>query len=203
MHLSLEELLEYRDGERTPGSAIHVASCPECAAEVERLREVAAALKALPVERPARDRWPAVQAAVTAQRRRRRVIAGGGVALALAASIVLLIVAPREIPRSGKGAPVAGTARPQQEDVASLVRESQRLEEVLRAMHPDDRAVDFAEASRVADLQDRISLVDARLARPDAGALTHMQAKVLWKERVGLMNALVQANDTRPAYVGL
>ena len=33
MHLSLEDLIAVRDGEVRADSALHVSSCPECAAE--------------------------------------------------------------------------------------------------------------------------------------------------------------------------
>ena len=70
MHPSLEELLDLRDGEGRPQTASHVESCPACAAEIERLKGLTAALGALPAAGPARDQWPEIRAMMEAERRR-------------------------------------------------------------------------------------------------------------------------------------
>ena len=53
MHLSVEDLLAVRDGEATADAVAHADSCPQCSAEIERLRAVQGRLAALPEERPA------------------------------------------------------------------------------------------------------------------------------------------------------
>jgi hypothetical protein len=211
MHLSLTELIDVRDGEGGPDARLHAASCPACAAELDRLRAVAEGLRALPPLGPPRDLWPAVRAAIEKRRLRRRIAAPAGAALALAASVLLVIVAPRGIPVPGTteaargragGAGAAGPAR-DAEEIARLMRASRQLEEVLDAMSPGSRVLDGRGASAVADLEDRIALIDTRLAVAPAGVRRPAETTALWRERVQLMDALVRAHDTRPAYIGL
>ena len=55
-HLTMEMLLSLREPGREPGDAAareHLAGCPECQAELERLHQRVARLKALPPLRPA------------------------------------------------------------------------------------------------------------------------------------------------------
>ena len=91
MHLSLEDLLAVRDGEPGADAAAHAASCPQCAAEIERLRAIRTGLAALPEQNPATDLWPAVRAGLQASRQHRRWVVGGWVAAGLAATFTLPI----------------------------------------------------------------------------------------------------------------
>ncbi|HZE88212.1 MAG TPA: hypothetical protein VE404_01625 [Verrucomicrobiae bacterium] len=209
MHATLEQLLAVRDGEAAPGTSAHVAACTDCAGEVERLRRTAAALRALPELRPTADRWSAVRAAFEARQRRKRIEWMGGAVLALAASLALVVVAPRALRtmlagRSVAVAPVAsraGAAETQQ--LEALVRRSQRLEAELRGGDPQGRVIDAGTASTVADLEDSIALIDARLASAPARRASSSDVIGLWRERVRLMNALVDTHDARPVYAGL
>jgi hypothetical protein len=54
----------------------------------------------------------------------------------------------------------------------------------------------------VADLEDRISVLDGTLAQREPSAQDAELVK-LWQERVGLMRELVNARATRARYVGL
>jgi len=212
MHLSYEELLDVRDGGAGPVAESHVAACPACAAEVERLRKVAAALRALPVEEPPWDRWPAVRRALVERQRRRRFVYAGYAALALAASFALALILPR-LSRTlssplpgvpGAGAPEIAAARDaESEDLDRLIRESQRLEALLRRMGSDPGVVDMRAASTVVSLQDEIAWVDHALASPAAARAPKAEVRKLWQERVDLMNRLVRAREGRPVYVDL
>jgi hypothetical protein len=91
MHLSLEDLLAVRDGEATTQAARHASSCPECAAQIARLRTVQRGLAALPEERPSHDLWPAVRTAMASRRHHRRWVLAGWTAAGLAATLTLVI----------------------------------------------------------------------------------------------------------------
>ncbi len=195
MHPSLEDLLALRDGESAAETAAHVAGCPACSAEIERLKGVTASLRAIPAERPPRDNWPRVRDAFVARTRWRRWTLVGGSALALAASLMLLVRLPGRDSRLLRG--------PGGDDVAALVSESQRLEGILSEMDPRGRVLDMDEAGTVADLEDRIAFIDARLDGPRGRRAPEDDVALLWRERVQLMKALVQVHDTRPVYVGL
>jgi hypothetical protein len=84
MHLSLEDLLSVRDGEASADAVTHATSCPECAAELGRLRRVRDELAALPDQAPQHDLWPALREAASAQNQRRRWVHAGWAAAAVA-----------------------------------------------------------------------------------------------------------------------
>jgi hypothetical protein len=200
-HPPIESLLEARDGEAPEAVTSHVASCPACAAEVERLRDLASALRGLPELEPRRDGWPDVKAALEGEGRTWIPRAVAGTLVALAASILLLVVLPREGPgrdaRESRGADLRGSTVITDDEIAALVRESQRLEDLLRAASARGQVVDAWSASRVADIQDRVAFIDAQLA----GGVPAGRRTLLWRTRVGLMSELVQARTTRPQYV--
>ena len=57
---------------------------------------------------------------------------------------------------------------------------------------PQRQVVRASTASTIADLEDRIALVDMRLNEADTLELTPQQRQALWRERVNLMNSLVR-----------
>ncbi len=72
-HLSMETLVSLREAGSEPGQAAareHLNQCTHCQAELQRLHQRVARLKALPTLRPGRDRWPEAKARFTAERRR-------------------------------------------------------------------------------------------------------------------------------------
>ena len=74
-HLTLETLVSLREAGSEPGAAAareHLDGCSECRAEMERLHQRVARLKALPALCPGRDQWPRVATRVLAERRWRR-----------------------------------------------------------------------------------------------------------------------------------
>jgi anti-sigma factor RsiW len=195
MHVSLEALLELRDGAAEAAVVDHVAACPECAAELERLRAVRAALGALPAAAPERDHWPAIAAAAEAERGRRRLARAGWLAAGVAAVVSLV-------------AGVRGTVEAVQEmrltrEVRSLVAESQRLEQTLRSSDAAGRVVDGRIVGTIVNLEDRIAVIDSRLAPESRETLATQDALNLWHERVRLLDALVAVQSTRETYVGL
>lgn len=202
-HLSMEALLSLREAGLEPGDAsarAHVDSCPRCRAELERLHQRVARLKALPALRPSRDRWPQVAALYRIVRRNRRQRTAGLIGLAAAASIALAVtLGPRgSVP---SGLTEAGTG---QEIQAAMAR-SQALESALNRFQPDQRMLDGRTAGIAQELEDRIATVDRELEMAD---LLQQQARdeqvlKLWRERVGLLDALVDVHVTRASNVGL
>ncbi len=195
MHPDTGELLALRDGEATPEVAAHVRRCPACAAELERLDEVRRSLAGLPEERPARDVWPAVQAAAQQSRQTRRLVRAGWAAAAVAAVFTAAVT-------------VRGVVETLEESRAAratsvLVAQSQQLEQALQDDWARDRVMTGWEASTVSQLEERLATVDSRLTR---GSERPKDSLPLWQERVELLQALVEARsgrDIRPTYAGL
>ena len=198
-HLSMETLLSLRAPGAEPGDAAardHLERCPDCRTEMDRLHQRVARLKALPPLRPARDRWPVVASRVRAERRTRRARTGGLAGLALAASVALAVgVAPllrRDDP------PGAGR-------IQEMMVRSRALETALDRFDPESRVLDGRTAGIAQELEDRIARVDRELEMTE---LLERQAREgellrLWRERVGLLDALVDVHVTRASNVGL
>ncbi len=74
---------------------------------------------------------------------------------------------------------------------ADMRAENERLERIL-AVLPERHAMRGSTAFTVAELEDRLALVDDRLSRVTLEPNAPERAEQLWRERVGVMNSLVQ-----------
>jgi hypothetical protein len=196
----MEQLVALREPGAEPGvqaARAHLDGCETCRAEFDRLHQRIARLKALPALRPTRDRWPAVRARFEAERRARRLRRAGLVGLAAAASIVLLLGL-----RGVNRAP-ASVAVPAELSEAKAT--SQALEAAIDQYHPESRVLDGRTARIAQELEDRIAAVDRELQMTDLVDPGHREAQELnlWRERVGLLDALVDVHLTRASHVGL
>ena len=197
-HLTMEALLSLREAGLEPGDASsreHLEGCPACQAELDRLHQRVARIKALPALRPGRDRWPQTAARLRVERRAHRQRVFGLLGLAAAASIAAaVLVAPR-----GDGAGAG------EQEIQAVMARSQALESALSQYHPEERMLDGRTAGIAQELEDRIAQVDRELEMADL--LEHQsrneQVLKLWRERVGLLDALVDVHVTRASNVGL
>lgn len=197
-HLSMDALLGLREPGQEPGQAAereHLNQCPHCQAELDRLHQRVARLKALPTLRPARDRWPETAARFRADRRRRRfrLASSGLVAAACVAAVVVF----------GDFAPPPGP--PSDDQLDQVMERSQVLESALSEYNPDGRVLDGRTARIAQELEDRIARVDREL---EATELLPQESGdqdllKLWRERVGLLDALVDVHVTRASNAGL
>jgi type II secretory pathway component PulM len=197
-HLSMETLLSLREPGTEPGMAAaheHLNECSLCQAELHRLHQRVARLKALPTLRPSRDRWPETAARFRADRLRRRTRRVGFAGLAVAASVALAVtVVDRRQPVE---------ANPNQ--INQAMERSQALESALSEYNPEARVLDGRTARIAQELEDRIALLDRQLEMTE---LSPKQARdqellQLWRERVGLLDALVDVHATRASNAGL
>jgi hypothetical protein len=198
-HLSIETLVSLREPGREPGDLAareHLAGCPECQAEMERLHQRVARLKALPPLSPARDRWPGIATRVQAERRHRRNRHAGLAGLAIAASIALAVgVAPLLSPKSSAD----------RDQIEQIMARSRALEGALQGYNPEGRVLDGRTAGIAQELEDRIAGVDRELELTDLLEPRTREPALLklWRERVGLLDALVDVHVTRASNVGL
>ena len=193
MHCTIDDLLAFKENEASAWARQHLETCPACRAELEALYQRIAALKALPVRRPARDRWPAVRDTLRVEQRRQRR-RWGAWSLSAAAGIALLLLI-----RPGPAGRV---------DAAELERVKQQsatLEAELERYDPDQRVTSGRTAALAAALEDRIAIIDGELAQvgmPEAPVRGAELVK-LWQERVDAMQQLMTVHVTRANYVGL
>src|SRR6266581_7917338 len=153
MHCTMEDLGALQAGEASVWARRHIITCATCQAELEGLYQRIAQLKALPALRPPRDRWPAVKSALRAQRsRRRRTWSTWTGSLALAATIAgILLIQP-----SGEGISA---------ELSQVKQQSATLEDSLQQYDINGRVLSGHAAAVVADLEDRISVLDGTLSQ--------------------------------------
>ena len=82
---------------------------------------------------------------------------------------------------------------------------SQALEGALSQLGPDERVLDGRTAGIAQELEDRIARVDRELEMADllGRDARDDQLLKLWRERVGLLDALVDVHVTNASNVGL
>ena len=198
-HLTMAQLIALRDDDRSePGLAAaleHFATCRHCQAELERLHQRTARLRALPALAPATNGFPAVRQRVTVARRR-QTRAATSIGLAAAATLVFTVIGrdlvhPRRLDA--------------EQALQNEMSQSQRLEQALHQWHPDERVIDGHTAMVVIQLERKIADLDAELAAAASSAdAAPIESQVkLWQQRVGLMNALVEVHMTKASSVGL
>ena len=193
MHCTMDDLLALRAGEASVWARRHVEDCAACRAELDALYQRVAQLKALPALHPSRDRWSIVQAAVRTERnRRRRTWGGWGLAAAAALAGALLV-------------PGLGSNGTLQAELSMAKDQSATLADQLHNYDVDGRVLTGRMAAKVAELADRIAVIDGDLQRwgtvkPQAEDAELVQ---LWKQRVDLMRQLVNVRISTARYVGL
>ncbi len=187
IHCTMDEVLAIRDGQGSQAALRHLDECDECCHELELLHQRVAALKALPSINPPRDRWSAVRGQVMVERAQARRRFGGWLAAAAAASVALAI---------GIGGLVTPAAQ-EPDALAALVSEAQMLEEALRNMRPETRVLNGRTLGAVAALEDRLELLDVLFEEARLRRLPRDRVVILWRERVDLMDALVNV-QVRP-----
>jgi hypothetical protein len=198
-HLTMDQLVALRTPDGEPGTAealAHLQACPECARELDRLHQRVARLRALPSLHPPRDRFAGVAARVRDDRRQLRVRRAGIGALALAASLLLAVVGHDLM------SPTPAVASDQ---LTTVMAESATLEQALRQLRSEERVTDAYTTHAVASLEDRIADLDRQLGQAQLAGNAADEATLLtlWRERVGLMDALVDVHVTRAHNVGL
>ena len=198
-HLSMDTLVSLRERGAEPGQAAareHLDGCAHCRAELDRLHQRVARLKALPTLRPARDRWPETKARFQAERRRRRTRFAGLAGLAAAASVALAVS-------------VGELSQPDvmpADQLTQVMERSQLLESALNDYNPDGRVLDGGTARIAGELEDRIARLDRELEMAELQSqrqTTNEDLLRLWRERVGLLDALVDVRVARASNAGL
>jgi hypothetical protein len=197
-HCTMNELVALRDGEGPAWAREHIETCPFCQRELELLRGRVAALRALPAVRPPRDRWPVVREQAARLRREARLRRAGWGVLALAASVTL-IVGVRAFDARPQDPVVEAAVTP---ELAELMARSRELEAALRSYGTEGRVLNARAAGIIAELEDRIAAVDVGIVQVGARREAGSDLVDLWRSRVDLMDALVNAHVTRAAYVG-
>jgi hypothetical protein len=191
MHCTMEDLVAVRDGEGSVWARRHVEECGTCRGEMDALYQRVAQLKALPALRPPRDRWQGVRDVIVAERsRQRRRWMRASLALAAALTGLMVVRPMMQHPALA-------------DELAQAKLHSAQLEDSLQLYDADGRVMSGVEADLTARLEDQIAALDGQLAQVGERSARESQLVDLWRQRVDLMQQLVQVRVTRATYLGL
>ena len=199
MHARIDHLLSLRDGEPVAAAVqAHVGSCDECAETTASLDKVRRRLGSLPLVDAPADGWRRVRERIEAiQHPAPRRRSGGLVAIAVSCAM-LGVLAGVLLRETGSEAPALSAASeqvtlpPTLDAIEELRDRSRVLEEILAAL-PARPAVERAgTAVPIETLQDQIQWVDHQLSLTAAAQTSPDLRERLWRERVEIMNTLVQ-----------
>lgn len=159
-------------------------------------------LRALPDTPPPRAVWQRIEAQARAEGLvgkpgldpRFRWLAGTGIA---AAVVLALLQVPVEPTGQGEQSFPTEPAYVEQRNpmalhtLNALMVQSQQLEQDLRSLPEQPQLVRAGTAATITAVEDQIAAIDYRL-NDSPVRLSHAQMEVYWRERVRLMNLLVQ-----------
>ncbi len=199
-HLSMEQLLATREPGLEPqvrNWRDHIEACAVCRTELDRLDQRVARLRALPGLRPSRDLFGAVRLQAAAARRAKQVrrVVLGGMALAASVTFAAVMINGRQDNRTLVAA---------DPELAEMMSQSQGLEHALSGFDQDRQVVDGRAVAVTSSLEDQLARVDRQLEAVGLLEAEARQARMikLWRERVGLLDALVDVHLTGARYVG-
>ena len=200
-HCTMSELLDIRDGEGSAAARAHIEECEACRTELDRLYQRVASLRALPSLRPPRERWSTLRERLVAQRRRRWNVGVAVAGVAAAAAVVAVVGGIGGLPQVSESTDTVRSAITPVE-LESLRGQSRQLEGLLREVEQHGRVIDGLTASAIADLEDRIALIDAGIEHATVGNAPRNDLASLWQQRLALMDALVNVHVRQVAYEG-
>ena len=156
-------------------------------------------LRALSETMPPRAVWTRIRAQAEAEglfqqataKSRRRWFAGAG----LAATVLVAVM----ITTSMQPQPQPGITVPQNvpsntvplTTLQTLMVQSRQLESDLRSLPDEPRVMRASTVATISDLEDRVAAIDYQLNNPDL-KMTSDDRELFWRERVRLMNSLLQ-----------
>lgn len=200
-----EDLLSVRDGEPVDAELEgRVLRDADSARELARLERVRRALRTLPELAPPPGVFSRVCAEVSVSPPARRSVLHSAAA-GLAAALVLAVLAASfflrapeppfpasdsAAPGFGEGAPDVAAGEPA--PYAPLIAESAQLERRLAELRARPRLMNAGTAGTIAGLEDTIAALDAELTLAATDDVDPRQREALWRERVDVMNALLQ-----------
>ena len=200
MHADIEQLLSLRDGETVDAAAAqHVRDCVECNARLARMNVTKLQLQSLPaVVGSHGDDWHEIERRIarrnTAPMRRART---AFVAAAAGVATLTVLAGLRLQDRAGHRADAfsdleSAVIAVDPPTIEELQYRSMQLEQLLAAL-PERPAVErAATALPIEALEAQVQWVDHRLSESGAARAAPEETEQLWRDRIELMNSLVQ-----------
>ena len=169
-----------------------------CALTATEQSELRRKLRELPETMPRREVWNRIREQAEAEglfksatpSGRRMWFVGGG----LAAAVILAVTMPALMPTQPEGVIVPQnlpTNTASLTTLQTLMVQSRQLERDLRSLPAEPRVMRASTVATISDLEDRIAAIDYQLNDPDV-QMTSDDRELFWRERVRLMNSLLQ-----------
>ncbi len=117
--------------------------------------------------------------------------AGTGIAAAVVLAVLNLPLATTMVDNgneSFEATPPPSVANGQAPGLDALMVQSQQIERDLRSLSVQPSVMQASTVATIADIEDRIATIDYWLSHPD---MNPEQAEIYWRERVRLMNTLL------------
>ena len=179
-----------------------------CGLSIQERDVLQSQLRQLPDTMPPRAVWQRIEEQARAEQlfgprvtERTRWFAGAGLAAAVVLAVLNVPLAPVSDGPGIDTTQESGITVPAYADVAAnsddlrglnaLMVESRQIERNLRALPAEPSLVRASTAATISELQDQIAGIDYLLNHPDL-ELTPDQEEIYWRERVRLMNSLLQ-----------
>ena len=206
MHACLDELLSLRDGAPVDARVrAHADTCPQCAAALAHAARLREELQGLPpVPDATRDGWTRIQSRLAAvERRERRLARVAPFAAAASLAALGLFAALRWSSPGDGGEASAGpvVAAHEVESLDELRVRSQALEALLAAMPERPRVERAVTSVPIDSLEAQVQWLDHQLSLAGAEGLPPDAEQRLWRDRVEVMNSLVQLRYVEAQHV--
>ena len=197
MHPSSDELIALRDGEAHPEVEAHLASCPLCRQELDRLIRTAQALRNLPPLRPPSDSWPALKPQLEPPAWSLRAGSVWAALLMILLTGSFLILRKQPPPMESPG--MLKERQAMKEQLEPLKARSRTLESALSGYRSRSPVLSGRTVGTIVYLEDGLAIVDLQLSLLQTQDAEPEKLLRLWQERVRLLSALVELNATRGA----
>ena len=209
MHARIDQLLSVRDREPVDATVhAHLEQCVSCSAQLGEITRTTEQLRALPQLEPPKLAWEQIASRLPGTRAPRPLWRSRSALAAVAVGVVGLTIAVNQW-RELQTAPVTATQSQSQaqsvsamqpalkfQDAAAsraqLIQRSRELEEVLQYLPQRPSVQRPGLAITVDAIEERVQWLDWRLSEPPEAELNDEQSRVLWRERVTLMDSLVK-----------
>jgi hypothetical protein len=201
MHARIDQLLSVRDREPVDATVhSHLEQCVSCSAQLGELTRTTEQLRTLPQLEPPKLAWEQIAARLPGTSTPRSLWRSGSAVAAMAAGVVGVTIAVSQW-RELQTPPIAATqvvSAAQRvrgevgESRAQLIQRSRELEEVLQYLPQRPSVKRPGLAVTVDVIEQRVQWLDWRLSEPPDAELNDEQSRVLWSERVTLMDSLVK-----------
>jgi hypothetical protein len=198
MHARIDQLLSVRDREPVDATVhAHLEQCVSCGAQLGELTRTTEQLRTLPQLEPPKLAWEQIAARLQGTRAPQPWWRSRSAVAAVAAAVVGITIAVSSWPElRSPQVPVTSTVQPVSPDLrfsrAQLMQRSRELEEVLQYLPQRPSVQRPGLAVTVDAIEQRVQWLDWRLSEPPDTELNAEQSRVLWGERVTLMDSLVK-----------